>query len=248
MSYYAVHKGHTVGIFTTWTETEKHVKGFPGTIFKKFNQRADAEYFVKNGNVTDNVKDNVEDNVKDNVKGNVKDNVKDNVTKCVYEYYNHPHYQPNSETHNVYYDGSATGNGKSNAYGGYGIFIPKMNNHDEYMISSKIEGKATNNIGELNGAIKALELILEINQTDQTSSILWVIYYDSEYSVNVITGKNRASANLELVRKGKKLLKMCMKQHIDIQFKHVYSHINTKNLKSLGNEVVDKLAKNGSKK
>ena len=41
--YYVVWKGRKTGIFTTWAECEKQVKGFVGAQFKAFDNEMDAE-------------------------------------------------------------------------------------------------------------------------------------------------------------------------------------------------------------
>lgn len=49
MVYYGVFKGKKTGIFTTWSDCEDSIKGFSGAIYKKFNHKEDADFFVKNG-------------------------------------------------------------------------------------------------------------------------------------------------------------------------------------------------------
>lgn len=44
--YYAVKKGRTTGIFTTWPEAQKQVSGYKGAIYKSFPSKADAEAFL----------------------------------------------------------------------------------------------------------------------------------------------------------------------------------------------------------
>ena len=41
--YYVVWKGRKPGIFTSWAESEKQVKGFAGAEFKAFDTLKDAE-------------------------------------------------------------------------------------------------------------------------------------------------------------------------------------------------------------
>lgn len=47
--FYAVHKGRTPGIYTTWEETEAQVKGFKDPRHKKFSNREAAENFLATG-------------------------------------------------------------------------------------------------------------------------------------------------------------------------------------------------------
>lgn len=46
MKYYAVRVGRQTGVFTTWAECQKQVKGFSGAKFKSFNTEAEALAFV----------------------------------------------------------------------------------------------------------------------------------------------------------------------------------------------------------
>ena len=48
-SFYAVHTGKTPGVYTSWEECQKQVKGFSGAKFKKFSNRQDAEFFAEKG-------------------------------------------------------------------------------------------------------------------------------------------------------------------------------------------------------
>ncbi|KAG9053858.1 hypothetical protein FS842_006941 [Serendipita sp. 407] len=47
--FYAVHKGHTPGVYTSWPDCEAQVKGFRGAMYKKFATSRDAESFVESG-------------------------------------------------------------------------------------------------------------------------------------------------------------------------------------------------------
>ena len=50
MKYYAVRRGKTPGIYTTWPECEVNVKNFPKAEYKSFKSLADAEAFLKDHN------------------------------------------------------------------------------------------------------------------------------------------------------------------------------------------------------
>ena len=47
LPHYAVKVGRTTGVFPTWEECEKQVKGHKGAIFKRFNNHQDAINFVE---------------------------------------------------------------------------------------------------------------------------------------------------------------------------------------------------------
>lgn len=46
--YYAVANGRQTGIFKSWTECEKQVKGFSKPVYKKFKVLSEAEEFLRN--------------------------------------------------------------------------------------------------------------------------------------------------------------------------------------------------------
>ncbi|WDP89158.1 MAG: ribonuclease HI [Desulfobacter sp.] len=48
MKFYAVAKGRQTGIFTTWAEAERQVKGFAGARFKSFKTEKEALAFLDN--------------------------------------------------------------------------------------------------------------------------------------------------------------------------------------------------------
>ncbi len=48
-NYYAVRKGHKVGIVKTWAECQNHTKGFSGAEFKGFVTLAEAEAYMNGG-------------------------------------------------------------------------------------------------------------------------------------------------------------------------------------------------------
>lgn len=47
-NFYAVRKGNQVGIYTTWSETQKHIKGFSGAEYKGFETKEEAEKYMNN--------------------------------------------------------------------------------------------------------------------------------------------------------------------------------------------------------
>ena len=53
MPFYAVARGHTTGIFTTWGECEKNTKGFTKPKFRKFQSREEAENFMNENSGSD---------------------------------------------------------------------------------------------------------------------------------------------------------------------------------------------------
>ncbi|MCG8553251.1 MAG: ribonuclease HI [Desulfobacterales bacterium] len=52
MKFYAVAKGRKTGIFNSWPEAERQVKGFAGARFKSFKTKQEALSFLKNPSCT----------------------------------------------------------------------------------------------------------------------------------------------------------------------------------------------------
>lgn len=44
--YYAVKSGRTPGVYETWSECEKQVKGYSGAVYKSFKLKSDAENYI----------------------------------------------------------------------------------------------------------------------------------------------------------------------------------------------------------
>ena len=180
------------------------------------------------------VKKKVPVKIKKKVKGEGKGIV--DVTK----YYDHPDYDQNSDVVLAYVDGSTVNNGKPESRGGFGVFIPRSYHMlEEVLLSIPLEAheKVSNNTAELKAMTKALKVLLEKGIQDAT------IIYDSQYAYKAITGINAARSNLTLVNAGKSALSACKKAGMSVNFKHVYAHTGGKDLDSIGNDIVDRLAK-----
>ena len=163
----------------------------------------------------------------------------------------------------IYTDGSIINNGKRGKirYGGIGIYFENNNIKN---ISSPLYGKLiTNNICELDAAKVGIETIIKYK--DYKESDLIEIYTDSEYMIMSITiwynhwknnnwmrnknGKQVPVKNIDIIMKIRKLY-----DTYNIRFYHVKAHQiepnkNSKKWKHwYGNDIADKLARNGTKK
>ncbi|KAF2798022.1 hypothetical protein K505DRAFT_322177 [Melanomma pulvis-pyrius CBS 109.77] len=47
--FYAVHKGHNPGVYTTYAEVLEQITGFQRNSHKSFSTKEEAEYFVERG-------------------------------------------------------------------------------------------------------------------------------------------------------------------------------------------------------
>ena len=50
--FYAVRQGRVPGVYTTWSDCEKQVKGYGGAIYKSFSTEVEARAFVENSGLS----------------------------------------------------------------------------------------------------------------------------------------------------------------------------------------------------
>ena len=137
--FYAVAKGRQPGVFNTWNDCNKSVRGFRGAKYKKFTTLGDANNFVNNKQQSPNKIS----------------------TQCVKILNNKTTNEPTTEIDNsvdyyVYTDGSCINNGKKNAKAGMGIYFSKDNPRN---YSARVVGKQSNNTGELGAIFKLYDII-----------------------------------------------------------------------------------------
>ena len=146
---------------------------------------------------------------------------------------------------NVYIDGACTNNGQRNAVAGYGVFFAENDPRNDNGI---VDGKQTNNTGELTAFIKAHEILKqEIHDRK-----LIHIYTDSEYVMKCVTtygdklkqnnwktsnGKN--PPNVDLV---KQAYEAYQNSKISVRLHHIAAHTNKTDEHSIGNAGADRLA------
>lgn len=160
----------------------------------------------------------------------------------------------------IFTDGSTINNGKKNAYGGIGIYIPTQEDIDaisiNYSLKSTNNIKVTNQISELIAAIIGIETAVSL--TDDTV----YIYTDSKYVIDCATtwckswiAKNWKKSNGKCIDNIWLVFRLIqLTKKYPIIFKHIRAHTEEpKNKNSheynlwYGNDVVDKLAQNASK-
>ena len=145
----------------------------------------------------------------------------------------------------VYIDGSCINNGKINAKAGYGVFFETGDYRNE---SNVVQGKQTNNTGELTAMIRALEILKKEIEDKRNINI----YTDSEYVMkcsgsygeklaknNWKTKEDKIPPNLKLLQKIYELYH-ANKKHIKIH--HIKAHTNLSDKHSIGNSEADRLA------
>jgi len=145
----------------------------------------------------------------------------------------------------VYIDGSCSNNGKNNAKAGYGVFFDFEDPRNE---NGVVDGKQTNNTGELTAFIRAIEILKEeINENKKIN-----IYTDSEYVIkcagsysdklqknNWKTSNDKIPPNLKLL---KKIYDLYKPNTSTINLFHIKAHTNLSDKHSIGNREADRLA------
>ena len=229
--YYAVARGRSTGVFTTWAECKKHVDGFNGACYKKFPSYGDARAFVSGGGSL--------------ILGQLGITNVDPLQPIVDKTLN-PH-KPDDIV--CFSDGSCLKNGKDGANAGYACVFP---NHPKHTSNRKLEtvhGYAvTNNRAEYMALIHALDICVAI---DPSLTKPLYFYTDSQLLINTATkwiaawkqkgwrkADGTAVLNIDLVE----AIDVAMKTR-KVVFQHVDAHTGNTDWFSVHNDQADKLAK-----
>ena len=78
--FYAVRVGNLPGIYNTWSECERQVKGFKGAKFKKFKLYDEAMEFLQVSNESE-----IKEILKEDIKEKINDEIKINENKSKYD-------------------------------------------------------------------------------------------------------------------------------------------------------------------
>jgi ribonuclease HI len=233
MNYYAVHKGHKPGIYNTWPDCEKQIKNFVGAQFKKFSVKAEAQDFFEHGFGA-----NKPAFMKKKESSDKKNN--DKIEKeCI---------EDESEKIYIYTDGSfMKGHKTVPDIAGYGIHIPIKNISLGLPLLNQ---KITNNRAELTAIIDSFKYL---DENDLKKKIC--IFTDSQYSIYIMTGtgeryeksgfkqNGKPVPNIDLIKKALELIRK-----YNIVMLKVRAHTNLKDIHSINNDIVDKLAEQGAQK
>jgi ribonuclease HI len=115
--------------------------------------------------------------------------------------------KPDGDELLVYADGACSGNPGPAGVGAVALWADQKRELSEYI------GEATNNIAELTGILRAVELATELGRPLR-------LYTDSTYSIGVLTKGWKVRANQELVGRVRKVLDA----HPDAKLFHVRGH------------------------
>jgi len=178
--FYAVAKGRKPGIYNTWNECQKQVKGFKGSKFKKFTTKIAAELFIEG-------KHKVQRGFASKIPTLDTSIIEDSL---VY----------------VFTDGACINNGRKNARGGSGVFYQENSSRN---ISIPVPKPATNNKAELLAILEALKEFESELQDNQNICIISDSKYSlycitSLYHIKAV---NEKKPNHQLIAKIMKYIK-----------------------------------------
>lgn len=152
----------------------------------------------------------------------------------------HFHVDSNDFVH-VYTDGSCVNNGRYTAAAGYGVYFGEKHSLNQ---SEPVEGRPTNNSGEIQAAIKAIE------NAEMYNIKKLKIFTDSQFLINAAclwiknwkkSGWKLSTGKSVVNQKDFKRLDELLNKEIIVQFCYIPAHQGFH-----GNEEADKLAKEGA--
>lgn len=219
MTFYAVAKGHNIGVYNFWNDCKEQVIDYKGAIYKKFNTESQAEDYILNVN---------------SVNSEIFENIYSKFDDSKVDYF-------------VYTDGSCYNNGKINAISAIGIFFQENSNKNVSKVIDNLDFNHTNNSAELYAIIEAYELIKNdlVNSkicivSDSDYSIKCATSYGEKCE------KQQWNSNIPNKALVKKLF-MIYKNNENLKLKHIKAHTKSQDVHSLGNKQADKLAYNALK-
>lgn len=221
--YYAVAKGRTPGVYTSWPEAKSQVDGFKFPKYRKFPVREEAEEFVRAHASA------------------APAPFKTIVPVAVAA-------EPGPDALVVFTDGSAIGNGSKTARAGYAMVWP---NHPHLTCGKPLPCGAhkTNNRAEFMACIDALEAA---DTVDPTRSQTLYVYTDSMLLINTVTkwrqnwkrnGWCKSSGEPILNRDLVERLDVLLTARRNVVWRHVEAHTNRTDWMSKWNAEADALAK-----
>jgi ribonuclease HI len=260
--YYAVNRGLKTGIYETWAECEKNVKGQKNAVFKKFQTYEEAQHFLKVGRAIYRpvaapkepvfnekppvIPQSIIASHRPSPAGRITPKIPVNKRPTT-PYQPYPLVKPTyakKATTVVYTDGASSNNGKGHAKAGYGVY---WGPNDPRNASERLPGdRQTNQRAETAAVIHALEQ--SINDKD-----LLEIRTDSQYVINAATTwsknwikKGWKSTNGKEVQNRdlfERMLDLIDKKKGNVKFTYVPGHQGVE-----GNEKADQLAVAGATK
>ncbi|XP_030346791.1 ribonuclease H1 isoform X2 [Strigops habroptila] len=269
--FYAVRKGRRTGVYRTWAECQEQVNKFPSASFKKFATEKDAWAFVRSGlpghqqpepagahgppavtweNGSQREEPEINALCCNTCKRPYEQSAgEEHIAKRVKhdEVYSEPAVSEDKFSYMgdfavVYTDGCCSGNGRSRARAGIGVYWGPGH---PLNTSERLPGRQTNQRAEIHAACKAIE------QAKSQNIKKLIIYTDSKFTINGITSwvdswkTNgwRTSSGRSVINKEDFERLANLSKDIEIQWMHIPGHAGFQ-----GNEEADRLAREGASK
>jgi len=234
--FYAVHRGRVPGVYRSWPEAERQVKGFSGARYKGFQTESSARAFCETG--------------RDAIDHAAGASYASGAGAARYAS-GGPRKRPAPVTarYAVYTDGGCRGNRNVSTNrtqpAGWGAVVRdrggatiaelygpvELEKTSPYFLGAEVR---SNNTGELSGIAEGLLWLLTVRGPGDAA-----IYYDSKYAANITQGLWNAEKNRDLAAKCRDLLAR-VKAERDVSFVHVKGHSGDP-----GNERADALVQLG---
>ncbi|GJJ16018.1 hypothetical protein Clacol_010297 [Clathrus columnatus] len=220
--FYAVHAGINPGIYNSWEECEKQIKGFPKAAFKKFRTFAEAETFLNYGpsRPSRNTLPTVASS------STTTATIDNPLVKKTYSQKRHEKKKLNEKKEGevdesgwevVYTDGACSNNGQTGAVAGIGAIIRVLETH----------------------MITKTPLLIKTDSSYSISCIRdWLANWKSR---GWKTANGQVVKNKELIVYLSELLDERAQHGQPVKFQHVRGHVGI-----VGNEAADFLARQGA--
>ncbi|CAG9536231.1 unnamed protein product [Cercopithifilaria johnstoni] len=232
VGYYAVARGRCTGVYKTWPECERQVRGYQNARYKKFAAQSDALAFILRNSTTGHTGTGKSSQCElPSMKGLQK----------------LPSSQSISQEQNiwegvpvVYTDGACFSNGRAGAVVGIGVYWGERHVDN---ISEPLLGPPTNNRAEFTAVIRAIQTAIQrkyqqlIVRTDSNLLIQTMNSWIHGWRKNSWKTSNGSDVkNQDLIIQLDDLLK-----NINVRFEHVAGHTGI-----FGNEKADQFAREGA--
>ena len=247
---YAVRKGFKPGVYRSWKECERQVKGFSGAVYKSFKTLAEAKTFLE----TTPRKTFDFTGFKSTKSSTTTSN-----SSCTTKDFDTVRFMSTSkettfDSLEIYTDGSCRGNRnvrEKQIKAGWGVVVLGKTKSKHVSVFRELWGPVpvkrsspyflgaehgSNNTGELQAIGEALLWLRDHESTNKDATIL----SDSMYAMKTIKGEWQARKNVRLVREVSRVLTDVRKDR-NVRFEHVKGHSN-----HVWNDRADELANKGA--
>ncbi|VIO93546.1 RNase H family protein [Brugia malayi] len=244
--YYAVARGRCTGVYKTWSECERQVKGYRNArpvllqskllmiIYRKFIKQSDALAFILKNSISNHAGD-----------GKSSQSELSSTTELQKLSSSKPSFSQEENIWEgipiVYTDGACSFNGHVGATAGIGVYWGEQ--HVDNISEPLLRGPPTNNRAELEAVIRAVQMAIQrryhqlIVRTDSNLLIQTMNSWIHGWQKNGWKTSNGTTVkNQDLIIELNGLLK-----NINVRFEHVAGHVGI-----YGNEKADQLAREGA--